>query len=77
MSAAEALKAARAVGIHLEVDGDDLLLEASCCDPVATAGRRRTGRSSLMNAPASSSSMADCLVRRQRPKPSTAASSNG
>ena len=29
MSAAEALKAARAVGIHLEVDGDDLVLEAS------------------------------------------------
>src|SRR5262249_17538486 len=29
MSAAQALSAARAVGIHLEVDGDDLLLEAS------------------------------------------------
>ncbi len=29
MSAAEALKAARAVGIHLEVDGDELLWEAS------------------------------------------------
>ena len=29
MSAAHALSAARAVGIHLEVDGDDLVLEAS------------------------------------------------
>ena len=35
MSAAEALKAARAVGIHLEVDGDDLLLEASARPPTA------------------------------------------
>jgi len=35
MSAAEALKAARAVGIHLEVDGDDLLLEASAPPPSA------------------------------------------
>ena len=33
MSAAEALKAARAVGIHLEVDGDDLLLEAPAPPP--------------------------------------------
>ena len=29
MSAAEALRAARAVGIELEIDGDDLVLEAS------------------------------------------------
>jgi hypothetical protein len=35
MSAAEALKAARAVGIHLEVDGDDLLLKASAPPPTA------------------------------------------
>ena len=35
MSAAEALKAARAVGIHLEVDGDDLVLEASAPPPSA------------------------------------------
>ena len=35
MSAAEALKAARAVGIHLEVDGDDLVLEASTPPPSA------------------------------------------
>ncbi len=35
MRAAEALKAARAVGIHLEVDGDDLVLEASA--PPASA----------------------------------------
>src|SRR6516165_6715585 len=33
MSAAEALKAARAVDIHLEVDGDDLLLEAPAPPP--------------------------------------------
>ena len=64
MSAAEALKAARAAGIHLEVDGDDLATggiraaaqrragatvaaqsrdRSCCCDPVATAGRPRTG----------------------------------
>src|SRR6516165_6942831 len=35
MSAAQALKAARAVGIHLEVEGDDLLLEASAPPPTA------------------------------------------
>ena len=35
MSAAQALKAARAVGIHLEVDGDDLLLEAPAPPPSA------------------------------------------
>ena len=35
MSAAQALSAARAVGIHLEVDGDDLLLEASAPPPGA------------------------------------------
>src|SRR6516162_7638007 len=35
MSAAEALKAARAVGIHLEVDGDALVLEASAPPPSA------------------------------------------
>ena len=33
MSAAEALKAARAAGIRLEIDGDDLLLEASAPPP--------------------------------------------
>jgi hypothetical protein len=33
MSAAQALSAARAVGIHLEVDGDDLLLQASAPPP--------------------------------------------
>jgi hypothetical protein len=35
MSAARALSAARAVGIHLEVDGDDLVLEASAPPPSA------------------------------------------
>ena len=35
MSAAEALMAARAAGIHLEVDGGDLLLEASAPPPSA------------------------------------------
>src|SRR5262249_42004819 len=35
MSAARALKAARAVGIHLEVDGNDLVLEASAPPPTA------------------------------------------
>jgi hypothetical protein len=35
MSAAEALNVARAAGIHLEVDGDDLVLEASAPPPTA------------------------------------------
>jgi hypothetical protein len=35
MSVAQALSAARAVGIHLEVDGDDLLLEAPAPPPSA------------------------------------------
>jgi hypothetical protein len=35
MSPTEALKAARAAGIRLEVDGDDLVLEASAPPPPA------------------------------------------
>jgi hypothetical protein len=35
MSAAQALSAARAAGIHLEIEGDDLLLEASAPPPTA------------------------------------------
>ncbi len=35
MSAAEALKAARAAGIKLAIDGDDLVLEASAPPPSA------------------------------------------
>ena len=35
MSAAEALKAARATGIHLGIDNDDLILEASLPPPAA------------------------------------------
>jgi hypothetical protein len=35
MSAVQALGAARAFGIHLELDGDDLLLEASAPPPAA------------------------------------------
>jgi hypothetical protein len=38
MSAAEALKAARAVGIHLEVDGEDLVLEAASEPPAVVLG---------------------------------------
>jgi hypothetical protein len=39
MSAAEALKAARAAGIKLAVDGDDLVLEASASPPRAVIDR--------------------------------------
>ena len=39
MSAAEALKAARAAGIKLAVDGDDLVLEASASPPPAVIDR--------------------------------------
>ena len=97
MSAAEALKAARAAGIQIGIDGDDLVLEATVPPPAAvidllsrhkaeivallrpveTAGRPRTGRPSLKSGPGSLSSMADCLVRRPRPRPSTAALLNG
>ena len=35
MSAAEALKAARGAGVHLEIDGDDLVLEAASAPPAA------------------------------------------
>ncbi len=38
MSAAEALKAARAAGIELGIDGDDLVLEASAPPPAAVLG---------------------------------------
>jgi hypothetical protein len=39
MSAAEALKAARAAGIKLTIDGDDLVLEASAPPPPAVIDR--------------------------------------
>jgi hypothetical protein len=39
MSAAEALKAARAAGIKLAIDGDDLVLEASAAPPPAVIDR--------------------------------------
>jgi hypothetical protein len=39
MSAAEALKAARAAGIKLAIDGDDLVLEASASPPPAVIDR--------------------------------------
>ena len=39
MSAAEALQAARAAGVELGIDGDDLVLEASAA---AAAGRARS-----------------------------------
>ena len=42
MSAVEAIGAARAFGIHLELDGDDLLLEASGLPPDASWRRCRT-----------------------------------
>ena len=35
MSAVEALKAARAAGVHLGIDGDDLVLEAASAPPAA------------------------------------------
>jgi hypothetical protein len=35
VSAAEALKAARAAGVSLRVDGDDLLLEATASPPAS------------------------------------------
>jgi hypothetical protein len=35
MSAADALRAARAAGIQLRIDGDDLMLEASASPPPA------------------------------------------
>jgi hypothetical protein len=60
MSAIAALKAARAAGLQLRVEGSDLVLEASapppstllslplwrCCNVAAMAGRPRTGRHS-------------------------------
>jgi hypothetical protein len=35
MSAIETLKAARAAGVHLGIDGDDLVLEAASAPPTA------------------------------------------
>ena len=37
MSAVAALKAARAAGVELALDGDDLVLEAASAPPVAVA----------------------------------------
>ena len=39
MSAVEALKAARAAGVHLGIDGDQLVLEASVPPPAAVHER--------------------------------------
>jgi hypothetical protein len=51
MSAAEALKAARAAGIQLGIDGDDLVLEASAPPPPALIdllSRHKAGIVALM-----------------------------
>lgn len=51
MNAAEALKAARAAGIHLEIDGHDLVLEASAPPPAAVLdllSRYKTGIVTLL-----------------------------
>jgi hypothetical protein len=54
MSAAEALRAARAAGIELEIDGEDLMLEAAVAPPVAVLdalSRHKAGVMALLRAP--------------------------
>jgi hypothetical protein len=53
MSAAEALRAARAAGIQLEMDGEDLLLEAAVAPPLAVLdalSRNKAGVMELLRA---------------------------
>jgi hypothetical protein len=53
MSAAEALRVAREAGIHLEIDGGDLLLEAAFAPPVAVLdalSRNKVGVIALLQA---------------------------
>jgi hypothetical protein len=88
---------ARAAGVHLGIDGDDLVLEAASAPPTAVldalsrhkaeimallrpaedGGRARTGRRISTNMPGSLISMAGRGVRRPKPRPLPAASSNG
>ena len=48
MSAAEALKAARAAGIQLGIDGDDLVLEASVPPPPAVIDLLSSHKASIV-----------------------------
>ena len=75
MSAAEALKAARAAGIQLGIDGDDLVLEASAPPPrrgarpaVASQGRHRgaaaRARGPRAGGPGACSASRQCRGRR-------------
>jgi hypothetical protein len=48
MSAAEALKAARVAGIQLEIDGDDLVLEASVPPPSAVIDLLSSHKASIV-----------------------------
>jgi hypothetical protein len=55
MSAVEALKVARAAGIHLGIDGDDLVLEASAPPPTydCRSGTRLRLLKAALDAPSS------------------------
>lgn len=48
MSGREALKAARAAGIHFQIDGDDLVLEASVRPPPAVIELLSSHKASIM-----------------------------
>jgi hypothetical protein len=48
MSAVETLKAARAAGVHLGIDGDDLVLEAASAPPAAVLGALSRHKAEIM-----------------------------
>ena len=48
MSAIETLKAARAAGVHLGIDGDDLVLEAASAPPAAVLGALSRHKAEIM-----------------------------
>ena len=48
VSAVETLKAARAAGVHLGIDGDDLVLEAASAPPAAVLGALSRHKAEIM-----------------------------
>ncbi len=86
MSAAEAITAARSAGIRIQVEGDDLVLEAAAPPPPAVLdllSRHKAGILALLRPVKDSWSSEDwgrtaaCRGPRLRPAPLLAVSPNG
>ena len=67
MSAVEVLKAARAAGIELALDGDDLALSAASAPPAAVLGVHASSRTEIMMHSSINHSLPSVIVLRVTP----------